>query len=156
MPAETLAEILAEAERLEREVKERPAHFAPPIRLSRFYVEHGPRLVAVARAAVEMREAEKDNGQALVPYPYGPFAVHDCTCRATVNGKRASACDCGGDAIDARITASRAAFDAAPAPEVKPDTVEHPCGCYAPDGDACWKHRAPEPSTHAMRKVEVK
>jgi len=40
----------------------------------------------------------------------------------------------------------------APAPSAKEDTIEHPCGCYAPDGDTCRKHAAP--STHALRRCE--
>ena len=40
----------------------------------------------------------------------------------------------------------------APAPSTKDDTIEHPCGCYAPDGDVCRKHVAP--STHALRRCE--
>lgn len=40
----------------------------------------------------------------------------------------------------------------APAPSTKEDTIEHPCGCYAPDGYVCWKHAAP--SAPALRRCE--
>ncbi len=42
----------------------------------------------------------------------------------------------------------------APAPSTKEDAIEHPCGCYAPDGDVCWKHAAP--TAPALRRCEVK
>ena len=42
----------------------------------------------------------------------------------------------------------------APAPSTKEDTIEHPCGCYAPDGDVCRTHAAP--SAPAMRRCEIK
>lgn len=62
MPAETLAEILAEAERLERKYVaaredglDSTANALWDEKCS-FWDEHGPRLVAVARAAERMRE----------------------------------------------------------------------------------------------------
>lgn len=64
MPAEmTLAEILEEAKRPEEAAAKADADHLHGVatvlrdRLKPFYAEHGPRLVAVAEAAVEMREA---------------------------------------------------------------------------------------------------
>ena len=73
-----------------------------------------PRLVAVAEAAMEMRKAERDDPNSMdAPYPVGPRAVHCYGCPATKVGKKTGPCNCGGDAMQARINASRAAFDAA-------------------------------------------
>lgn len=31
------------------------------------------------------------------------------------------------------------------------DTIEHPCGCYAPDGDVCYRHaQPPRPAQDAV------
>jgi len=82
--------------------------------LCEFFDEHGPRLLAVAEAAVEMRGAETDRPDSMdVPYPIGPRAVHAYPCPATRIGKKSGPCNCGGDTMQARIDASRATFDAA-------------------------------------------
>ncbi len=52
----------------------------------------------------------------------------------------------------ALVLIRRALSTPAPAPSAKEDTIEHPCGCYAPDGDVCWKHAAP--TAPAMRRCE--
>lgn len=78
-----------------------------------FLLVNGPRLLAVAQAAVEMREAERAIGEPTEPYPIPPRAVHVYGCPGTKTGAKAGACSCGGDAVESRIAASRAAFDAA-------------------------------------------
>ncbi len=40
------------------------------------------------------------------------------------------------------LRALLAALLAEPAPPMD-DDIEHPCGCYAPDGNRCWRHAAP-------------
>lgn len=57
-------------------------------------------------------------------------------------------------AIDALLAATAALPESPETPAPASDAIEYPCGCYAPDGDVCWRHA--EPSTHALRKVEVK
>jgi hypothetical protein len=79
-----------------------------------FLVNHGPTLLTVAKAAVEMRAAESARpGGQHPPYGHGPVAVHTYRCPATKIGKKSGPCDCGGDALQTRIDASRVAFDAA-------------------------------------------
>ena len=116
----TIAEIIAEADALEAQVQAaidlRMSTLADEsiARRDAFRAQHFPLLVAVAEAAVEMRDAEHDDPNSMdVPYPVGPFAVHRCGCPATKLGKTCGPCDCGGDALQARIRASRVALDAA-------------------------------------------
>ncbi len=46
-----------------------------------------------------------------------------------------------------------AALPAEPAPPMD-DDIEHPCGCYAPDGDRCWRHaKPPRPAQDAVREA---
>ena len=63
MSALALAEIVEEGEQLEKTYRETKPFTAAEIgasdALHAFYVEHGPRLLAVAKAAVEMRDAEQ-------------------------------------------------------------------------------------------------
>jgi len=69
----------------------------------------------------------------------------------TFNGRDALV-DAYQEALDLVVYLRQAIEERAPAPSAHADTIEHPCGCYAPDGDVCWKHAAP--SAPAMRRCE--
>ncbi len=116
-----LAALIAEGERLCAEVtpanaknwydlkrEELNARFA----LYAFTRRHLPRLLSLAAAGAEMREAESvGRGTNRPPYAYGPEAVHAYGCAAGRIGKKWGPCDCGGEALNERIRASRAVWD---------------------------------------------
>jgi hypothetical protein len=79
----TLAEIIQEAERLEGEVLSARNDSMPKSaavlqeRLDEFLAKHGPRLLAVARAAVEYRAAAEAEAEARFNMGYAPMALSD-------------------------------------------------------------------------------
>lgn len=113
----TIAEIVEEGERLERKATPGCGAFVSEVnaacmRRDNFYLEHGPTLLAVAKAAVEMREAETEPAAPEIPYPFGPLVCHKTGCHSGAIGKKWGPCNCGGRGLQDRINASRAAFDA--------------------------------------------
>ena len=115
-----IAEIIAEADALEAQVQSAIDLRMPTLadesiaRRDAFRAEHFPLLVAVAEAAVELREAETvGHDAAKAPYAHGPQAVHRYGYPLTKIGKKYGPCQCGGADIQTRIKASRDAFDAA-------------------------------------------
>ncbi len=124
MTPRTLAEIVEEGKRLERESaavkfdEDAYLHDVCTQKLAAFARNNLPRLLAVAEAAVEMRAAEM--GSDPEPYAVGPLVIHKHGCAGVgASGAGGGKCNCGGAAIADRIAASRAAFDAAASGEEK-------------------------------------